>query len=131
MKNSLRRFAWKTAVLTLILIFPFALSSQTKTKKSKAAHGVHSSAAEGQKVFQSYCAMCHLPDDTKGKIGPGLKGLFKNNELPSTHMPATEANVREQIQKGSPEAKPMPMPAFGEKLSATEIQNLLAYLNTL
>lgn len=32
--------------------------------------------------------------------------------------------------KGSPEAKPMPMPAFGEKLSATEMQDLLTYLKT-
>ncbi len=131
MKSSLWRFAWKTAVLALILIFPFALSSENKTKKAKAAHGAQGSAAEGQKVFQSYCAMCHLPDDTKGKIGPGLKGLFKNKELAASHKPITEANVREQIQKGSPEARPMPMPAFAEKLSPAEIQNLLAYLNSL
>ena len=131
LKTSLWRFAWKIAVLILISIFPCALSSETKTKKGKATHAAQGSAAEGKKVFQSYCAMCHLPDDTKAKFGPGLKGVFKNKELPASHKPVTDANVREQIEKGSPEAKPMPMPAFSEKLSSEEIQNLLAYLKTL
>ncbi len=131
MKISLWKVTWRTFVVALFLIFPFILSSETRSKKAKPAHPAKESVKEGQKVFQSNCAICHRADDTKGKIGPGLIGLFKNKELPNSHKPATESNIREQIEKGMPNAKPMPMPAFGEKLSLKEIQDLLAYLKTL
>ena len=35
--------------------------------------------------------------------------------------------VRAKIVNGAPEARPM-MPAFGERLSATEIDDVIAYL---
>ena len=72
------------------------------------------------------CAVCHYRDKSDKKLGPGLKALLKNRELPQSHRPVTEANVRAQIGKGS-----AAMPAFGNKLSAAEISNLLAYLKTL
>ncbi len=84
------------------------------------------SAADGEAVFKKNCTMCHYPDKADKKLGPGLKDLMKNKELPSSHKPATEANIREQIEKGS--AK---MPGFGKKLSAEEIDNLMEYLKTL
>ena len=62
------------------------------------------------------------------KIGPGLKGLFKAKELPKSHRPATEANVREQIERGNPSKG---MPPFGKKLSKADIDNLMAFLKTV
>ncbi len=88
-------------------------------------------AKAGQKVFSHDCALCHNADSTQNKIGPGLKGILKNKKLPYSHRPATVANVREQIEKGNPQGQPMPMPPFGGKLSATQINNLIAYLKTL
>lgn len=49
--------------------------------------------------------------------------------LSPLHKPVTGANVTQQIEKGNPDAKPMP--AFGSMISKTDIDNLLAYLKTL
>jgi mono/diheme cytochrome c family protein len=116
--------------LTLILIalIPLSLFAKGKVKKTPAPAG---SVVEGQKVFQKNCTMCHYPDKKDPKIGPGLKGLFKDKELPASHRPATESNVREQILRGSPNAKPMPMPAFADKLKPAQIDSLIKYLQTL
>ena len=72
------------------------------------------------------CAVCHYRDKSDKKLGPGLKALFKNRELPQSHRPVAEVNLRAQIGKGS-----AALPAFGSGLSAAEISNLLAYLKTL
>jgi len=70
--------------------------------------------------------VCHYPDKADKKLGPGLKALFKSRELPQSPRPVAEVNLRAQIGKGS-----AAMPAFGSRLSAAEISNLLAYLKTL
>lgn len=93
--------------------------------------GLPPAANAGQKVFEQQCTLCHYADETKSKIGPGLKGILKNKELPFSHKPATVANVREQIEKGNPQGKPMPMPPFAGKLSAKDVNNLIEYLKTL
>jgi len=72
------------------------------------------------------CAVCHYRDKSDKKLGPGLKALFKNRELPQSHRPVAAGNLRAQIGKGS-----AAMPAFGSGLSAAEISNLLACLKTL
>ncbi len=113
---------------TVGLFLPFAPSFAAKSKKAPAAQGPQ---ASGEKVFHSNCAMCHNADSTKDKLGPGLQGLFKNKELPKSHKPATEENVRAQIENGSPDAKPMGMPAFKGKLTPSQIDDLIAFLKTL
>lgn len=75
--------------------------------------------------------MCHFANQAQKKIGPGMKGVLKNKELPFSHKAATVANVREQIDKGNPVGKPMPMPPFGDKLSKSDISNLIANLKKL
>jgi len=121
-----------TGLLIIIVAFisPLTLASAKKHKK-KDKPSPAGSVTEGKALFDKNCAMCHFPNKPDKKLGPGLKDLFKNKELPESHKPVTEENVREQIEKGSPHAKPMPMPAFADKLSPEEIQNLLAYLKTL
>jgi cytochrome c2 len=113
-------------ILVLALVLPATSITwgKSKTKLSPAAKA-------GQEVFQQNCAMCHFANQAKNKIGPGLKGILKNKELPFSHKPATVANVRDQIEKGNPEGKPMPMPPFGSKLSKADMSNLIAYLKTL
>lgn len=98
---------------------------------AKGKETLSPAAQAGKKVFDQNCSLCHLPNQTENKIGPGLKGLFKLKELPYSHKPVTEANVQEQIEKGNAQGKPMPMPAFGSKLSKTDISNVIAYLKTL
>ncbi len=117
-------------IVIAVLISPVTPAS-AKKHKNKDKSSPAGSAAEGKAVFDKNCAMCHSPDKADKKIGPGLKDLFKNKELPESHKAVTEENVREQIEKGSPKAKPMPMPAFADKLARQEMQNLLVYLKTL
>ena len=115
-------------------LFTVALVSVLSAATISCAKGkaeLSPAAKAGQKLFDDNCAMCHYADQTNTKIGPGLKGILKNKELPFSHKPATVTNVREQIEKGNPDAKPMPMPPFGSKFSAKQLANLMAYLQTL
>jgi cytochrome c2 len=79
---------------------------------------------KGKEVFQQ-CAVCHNPDSTEKKMGPGLKGLFSREKMTNGKAP-TEANVREKIDEGG-----NGMPAYKEMLSEEEKQDLMAYLKTL
>jgi mono/diheme cytochrome c family protein len=119
----------KLFALALGLAFVLPMVAPTWAKDEKGA--LSPAAKAGQKVFATNCSVCHLDTQTTTKIGPGLKGLFKGKELPYSHKPVTEANVREQIEKGNAEAKPTPMPPFGTMLSKTDIDNVIAYLKTL
>jgi cytochrome c551 len=80
----------------------------------------------GQALFQQDCAQCHSATSTAAKVGPGLKGLFKNKSLPGSGKPTTVANVTAQIKNGGGG-----MPAFGDKLSGAQIDALVRYLQTL
>jgi mono/diheme cytochrome c family protein len=83
-------------------------------------------ADAGQTLFEQDCAQCHNATSTAAKVGPGLKGLFKNKTLPGTGKPTTEANVVSQIKKGGGG-----MPAFGDKYDAAQVGALVGYLKTL
>jgi mono/diheme cytochrome c family protein len=115
---------------TLILLTPLILFGGCKAEKAPTPAS-KATAPNGEALFKENCAMCHNTDSTQAKIGPGLRGLFKNKELPTSHKPTTEANVRQQILQGSPNGKPMPMPAFAGSLKPEEIDSLIQYLKTL
>ena len=118
----------RIAIVMLALIaIPLWGAEKTKSVR-RTSNG---SSAEGEKVFHANCNMCHFADKTDNKMGPGLKGLFKNKLLPASHTPATEENVREQILKGNPHGKPMPMPGFADKLKPEQVDSLIQYLKTL
>ncbi len=104
-----------SVLVTSGLILPLSLASAENKK-----------AAEGEAVYRKNCNMCHFPNKTDNKFGPGLKGFFKAKQLPESQKPVTEAAVREQIEKGSKS-----MPGFGKRLSKEEIDSLMEYLKTL
>ena len=84
---------------------------------------------KGKELFQTHCVVCHDAGSEKVRIGPGLKGLFK--KPPHEHTSGKKhahnvASVREQIKKGSGE-----MPAMESALSEKDIDDLIAYLQTL
>lgn len=116
-----------TWIFILALAFPLCMSARPKTKKPVLSP----TAKAGQRVFNENCNVCHNARQTATKIGPGLKGLFKAKVLPYSHKPVTDASVRTQIEKGNPDATPMPMPSFGSALSQKDIDNVIAYLKTL
>lgn len=123
--RSLKIMKW-LFILTLALALPAVTITMAKGKAALSP-----AAKTGKHLFDQNCEMCHFPNQTATKIGPGLKGLFKRKELPYSHKPVTVANVEEQIEKGNPQGKPMPMPPFGSKLSKTQVTDLIAYLKSL
>jgi Cytochrome C oxidase, cbb3-type, subunit III len=59
------------------------------------------------------------------KVGPGLKDLFKRDKLVNG-KPVNPENVKGLVTDGSGS-----MPPFGDSISPTDKDNLVAYLNTL
>lgn len=111
--------------LFLGLVLVGALSVAAAADKKKASAPAAGDAKAGEEVFAKQCAVCHNADSTEAKLGPGLKGLFKSDKLPSG-KPTDEKTVTERINKGSDK-----MPAFEKKISKKELADLIAYLKTL
>jgi mono/diheme cytochrome c family protein len=72
-------------------------------------------AAQGQHLFLMNCAHCH-GDDARGDEGPDLHGLRK-----------TDASLSALINNGIKGE----MPRFNQKLSPSDVQALVAFLNSL
>jgi mono/diheme cytochrome c family protein len=83
------------------------------------------SIQRGRDIFIAQCTFCHKANSTETIIGPGLKGILKKAKLPVSKKPATPENIVHQMKR--PYQK---MPSF-PYLTDEEIQNILAYLNTL
>jgi mono/diheme cytochrome c family protein len=81
--------------------------------------------AHGQRLFSGGCAVCHLPDSTAKKVGPGLKGLFQRNALPNGRQP-TDDTVAEWVRQGG-----NGMPPFKNALNDRQMRDLISYLKTL
>jgi mono/diheme cytochrome c family protein len=71
--------------------------------------------AQGQHLFLMNCAHCH-GDDARGDEGPDLHGLHK-----------TDARLSALINNGIKGE----MPRFNQKLSPSDVQALIAFLNSL
>jgi cytochrome c2 len=83
------------------------------------------SVMRGNKLFNAKCIFCHDSDDSTKKVGPGLKGILKNDLLPVSGIPANPANVINQLRKPFKS-----MPSF-DYLSDEQVADIIAYLNTL
>jgi len=95
-------------------------------RKSDAELGLNAQQAAGRRTYDKYCDQCHEPDSSRGKKGPGLKGVFKKEYLSVSGLPANDDRVGEIIRMGRSK-----MPAYGQTLDQQQIQDLLAYLHTL
>ena len=86
--------------------------------------------AKGKEVFEANCLFCHNADSDEALVGPGLKNLFKwpPHKLSdgTEHAEHTVATIRKQIVEGGGGMAPM-----GDSLSKQELDDLIAYLQTL
>jgi mono/diheme cytochrome c family protein len=115
------------AILPLCLLLIIALfACNVERRKSDAELGLNAQQSAGRKIYDSYCDRCHDPYSTRGRKGPGLKGLFQHPYLSLSGLPANDERVTDIIRLGRKE-----MPGYGQTLSSQDIQNLLAYLHTL
>ena len=80
----------------------------------------------GRKLYDAYCDRCHNPYSTRGRQGPGLKGVFKKAYLPVSGIPANDARVGEVIRIGRGK-----MEGYSNVLNQQQLEDLLAYLHTL
>jgi mono/diheme cytochrome c family protein len=115
-------FGATIAVLALAMVF----GCDVERRKSDAELGLNAQQAAGRKIYDSQCDRCHEPYSTKGKKGPGLKGIFQHKYLSLSGLPANDERVTDIVRLGRNE-----MPAYAQQLSQQDLQNLLAYLHTL
>jgi cytochrome c2 len=95
-------------------------------RKSDVELGLNPQQAAGRQLYDNYCDRCHEPYSSRGKKGPGLKGVFKQQYLSLSGLPANDERVTDIIKKGR--AK---MEGFGQVMTDQQIKDLIAYLHTL
>jgi mono/diheme cytochrome c family protein len=104
----------------------FLSGCDAERRKSDAELSLNPQQAAGRRVYDRTCDQCHEPYSSRGKKGPGLKGVFKKPYLSESGLPANDDRVGEIIRLGR--AK---MPAYGQVLDQQQIEDLLAYMHTL
>lgn len=114
-----------TAIVALLSL-AFAVGCDVERRKSDEELGLNAEQAAGRKIYDAECGRCHEPYSSRGKKGPSLKGVFQHKYLSLSGLPANDDRVSEIIRLGRNE-----MPAYSQKLSPQEVQDLLAYLHTL
>ena len=62
-----------------------------------AARGPAGNAAKGKAVFDEKCGLCHEATSTDKKMGPGLKGLYKQPEFISAEYQGKCRAINAQI----------------------------------
>lgn len=116
-----------TLIVMAALAFVFgSVGCDVERRKSDAELGLNPQQAAGRKVYDRYCDQCHEPYSSRGKKGPGLKGVFKKQYLSESGLPANDERVGEIVRLGRSK-----MPAFGRELNDQQVQDLLVYMHTL
>ena len=132
MRSEKNGFAVKTRIPlffvgTAVLAFAALVACDVERRKSDAELGLNTQQSAGRQIYDAECGRCHEPYSTRGKKGPGLKGIYQHKYLPLSGLPANDERVTDIIRSGRGE-----MPGFNQKLSAPQdMQDLLAYLHTL
>ncbi|MBI4687951.1 MAG: cytochrome c [Nitrospirae bacterium] len=83
------------------------------------------SILKGKGLYESKCFRCHKATSTEWHVGPGHKGIMKNQFLPVSKKPATPENIANQLRNPLKD-----MPSYAH-LPDEDILNIIAYLNTL
>jgi mono/diheme cytochrome c family protein len=95
-------------------------------RKSDEELGLNPQQIAGRRVYDNYCDRCHAPYSSRGRQGPGMKGVFQRKFLPMSGMPANDDRVSDIVRMGRNK-----MPGYAQVLSPQQISDLLAYLHTL
>lgn len=117
------RVVWVLGAGTSLLLLS---GCNVERRKTDAELGLNPQQSAGRRVYDKYCDRCHEPYSSRGKKGPGLKGVFKKEYLSESGLPANDDRVGEIIRYGRSK-----MPAYGQTLDQQQVQDLLAYMHTL
>lgn len=121
-----RTYTFVSKILLAGALLASTFACDVERRKSDAELGLNPQQSAGRKIYDSECDRCHEPYSTRGKKGPGLKGVFQRKYLSLSGLPANDERVTDIIRLGRNE-----MPAYSQKLSPQDVQDLLAYLHTL
>jgi mono/diheme cytochrome c family protein len=113
-------------VMLALVALGCSVACDVERRRSDAELGLNPQQAAGRKIYDAECDRCHEPYSTRGKKGPGLKGVFQHKYLSLSGLPANDDRVSNIVRMGRNE-----MPGYSQKLSDQDIQDLLAYLHTL
>jgi len=113
-------------VSVVILALLAIAGCDVERRKSDAELGLNPQQAEGRKLYDNYCDRCHEPYSSRGKKGPSLKGVFKQQYLSLSGLPANDERMTEIVKYGRSK-----MEGFGQVMNDQQIKDLLAYLHTL
>jgi len=102
------------------------IGCNAERRKSDAELGLNEQQARGRRIYDNTCDRCHEPYSSRGKKGPPMKGIFKQQYMPLSGLPANDERMTDIVKNGR--AK---MEGFGRVLDDQQIQDLLAYLHTL
>lgn len=119
-----KRFSVRLCILAVMLLL-FA-GCDVQRRKSDAELGLNAQQIAGRHVYDSYCDRCHAPYSSRGRQGPGMKGVFQRQYLPLSGLPANDDRVTDIVRFGRNK-----MPGYGQVLTQQQIADLLAYLHTL
>jgi mono/diheme cytochrome c family protein len=95
-----------------------------RSQLSDAELGLSPEQAHGRAIYNMYCAACHPAYSSHGNKGPGLKGLYSKEYLPSG-LTATDEHVAQTVTRGRNMMPPFP------QVSGQDLSDLVAYLHTL
>jgi mono/diheme cytochrome c family protein len=115
-----------TALLVVSTLILLLAGCDVERRKSDAELGLTPQQIAGRKIYDQHCDRCHEPYSTRGKKGPGLKGVFQHQYLPLSGLPANDERVADIVNHGRNE-----MPGFSQTLSPQDVQDLLVYMHTL
>lgn len=113
--------------VSIVIFAMLALAAcDAERRKSDAELGLNPQQATGRQLYDNYCDRCHEPYSSRGKKGPSLKGVFKQQYLSLSGLPANDERVGEIVKFGRSK-----MEGFGPVMSDQQIKDLLAYMHTL
>jgi mono/diheme cytochrome c family protein len=121
-----QRSAWFVLLTFLIGSLIIVLSAcDAEPRKTDAELGLNPQQVAGRRVYDARCGDCHYAYSKRDLRGPSLHGLFKRQFM-TNGIPANDDRVTDIILLGRSK-----MPAFQQKLTQQQLNDLLAYLHTL
>lgn len=83
--------------------------------------------AAGRKIYSQICSNCHKEDGSGGKVTIEGKTINAENLTSDHAKKESDADFTDAIKNG---IKDEGMPAFGDRLSDQEINNVIRYIRT-
>jgi mono/diheme cytochrome c family protein len=124
--NWICRLRVSVAIFLLLALLLALAGCDVERRKSDAELGLNPQQAAGRKLYDDYCDRCHEAYSSRGKKGPSLQGIFKQQYLSVSGLPANDDRVTDIVKNGR--AK---MEGFSQVMTDQQIKDLLTYLHTL